>query len=360
LTGDLLQPSPPQAAPVSRRQAAPGSRRRRVGRALLWIAGLLAVAIVILNWTYGRLPAEPKPTGSFVRVGSLRIHYIEHPGAGTPIVLIHGLPGTAEDWNEVTPLLTGERTIAIDRPGFGYSGGGYVPFERQLSTIHALLAKLGVVRPILVGHSYGGTISLGYAERYPGAVRGLVLVDAAAAGLHPGAFERLRAHFLQFLQLPVIEPLADATFSQLLRTASAEAGDSEAFAPDPVAAAHLRRLLAINMTHGNLEALAGEQLAAGGVVDQIDRGLRAIAAPAVVIQGDHDHLVEPVYGRRLAAALPHARLVMLSGGHMQPYDHPASIAAAVHSLDTARGPNAKPNASAHPEAGAGGRAPGRS
>jgi pimeloyl-ACP methyl ester carboxylesterase len=359
LTGDLLQPPSPPAAAVSRPQPAPVSRRRRVGRALLWIAGMLAAAIVILNWTYGRLPAEPKPTGSFVRVGSLRIHYIERPGAGAPIVLIHGLPGTAEDWNEVTPLLRGERTIAIDRPGFGYSGGGYVPFERQLSTIHALLAKLGVEHPILVGHSYGGTISLGYAERYPGEVRGMVLVDAAAAGTHPGAFERLRAHFLQFLQLPVIEQVADATFSQLLRTASAEAGDSEAFAPEPVAPAHLRRLLAINMTHGNLEALAGEQLAAGGVIDQIDRGLRAIAAPTVVIQGKNDRLVEPIYGRRLAAALKDARLQMLSGGHMQPYDHPGAIAAAVHSLDSAQ-PNAKPNTSAHQRPGAGGRPPGRS
>jgi pimeloyl-ACP methyl ester carboxylesterase len=356
LTDDLLQPPPPPAAAVSRRQAAPVSRRRRVGRALLGIAGLLALAIVILNWTYGRLPAEPKPAGSFVRVGSLRIHYIEHPGAGTSVVLIHGLPGTAEDWNEVTPLLKGGRTIAIDRPGFGYSSGGYVPFERQLSTIHALLAKLGVARPILVGHSYGGTISLGYAERYPGEVRGLVLVDAAAAGTHPGSFARLQAHFIQFIQLPVIEQVADATFSQLLRTASAEAGDSEAFAPDPVAAAHLRRLLAINMTHGNLEALAGEYLAAGGVIDQIDRGLQAIDTPAVVIQGDHDHLVEPVYGRRLAAALPHARLVVLGGGHMQPYDHPAAVAAAVHSLDVAHKPTTKPNAGAHSEAAGGGRA----
>jgi pimeloyl-ACP methyl ester carboxylesterase len=51
-------------------------------------------------------------------------------------VLIHGLPGTAEDWEDVTPLLAGHRTIAIDRPGFGYSSGGYVPFNRQLEVIH--------------------------------------------------------------------------------------------------------------------------------------------------------------------------------------------------------------------------------
>jgi pimeloyl-ACP methyl ester carboxylesterase len=308
-------------------------RRHRRRRVVLAVLGGLALAIVILNWTYGRLPAEPKPAGSFAQVGKLRIHYIERPGAGTPVVLIHGLPGTAEDWNAVTPLLAGHRTIAIDRPGFGYSSGGYVPFDQQLSTIHQLLAQLHVTRPILVGHSYGGTISLGYAERYPNEVRGLVLVDAAAAGTHPGSLQRLQAHAIQFLQLPVIRQIADATFSQLLRTVSAEMGDSEAFDPEPVAAAHEQRVLAINMTTGNLKALAGEYLAAG-VIERIDRGLHAIKVPAVVIQGEQDQLVKQVYGRRLAAELPHARLTLLYGGHMQPYVHPAAVAAALNAVET--------------------------
>jgi pimeloyl-ACP methyl ester carboxylesterase len=307
-------------------------RRLPVRRLLLALLATLAVAVVVLNWTYGRLPAEPKPTGSFVQVGKLRIHYFERPGTGVPVVLIHGLPGTAEDFEAVTPLLAGHRTIAIDRPGFGYSTGGYVPFDRQLQTIHELLATLHVVKPILVGHSYGGTIALGFAERYPSEARGLVLVDAAAAGTHPGTFQRLQAHAIKILQLPVIRQIADVTFSQLVRTVSAEQADSAAFHPQPVAAAHERRVLAINMTHGNLEALAGEYLAAGGVVAQIDKGLSAIKTPAVVIQGDADQFVKPIYGRRIAAALPDARLVMVSGGHMAPYTHPATIAGAVESI----------------------------
>jgi pimeloyl-ACP methyl ester carboxylesterase len=130
--------------------------RVSIRRLLLLLLGALALAVVVLNWTYGRLPAEPAPTGSFAQVGNLRIRYIEHRGAGVPVVLIHGLPGTAEDWEDVTPLLAGHRTIAIDRPGYGFSSGGYVPFDRQLEAIRGLLAKLHVRRPILVGHSYGG------------------------------------------------------------------------------------------------------------------------------------------------------------------------------------------------------------
>jgi pimeloyl-ACP methyl ester carboxylesterase len=301
-------------------------------RLLLIVVGVLALAVVVLNWTYGRLPAEPKPTGSFIEVDKLRIHYIEHPGAGTPVVLIHGLPGTAEDWEDVTPLLSGHRTIAIDRPGFGYSTGGYVPFDRQLEVIHDLLAKLHVSRPILVGHSYGGTISLGLAERYPNDVHGLVLVDAAAAGQKIEAFTAAQAHLVKFLQLPVIRQVSNATFGQLLTTVSVNQADAEAFRPLPVVAAHRRRVLEINMTHGNLEAWSGEILASTGVIAQIDKGLSGIETPAVVIQGEQDELVNQSHGRKLAATLPHARLVMLYGGHMQPYDHPVAIATAVRGL----------------------------
>lgn len=307
-------------------------------RVLLRVLAALALIVVALNWTYGRLPAEPRPTGSFVQVGELRIRYLERPGQGTPVVLIHGLPGTAEDFNAVTPLLAGHRTIAIDRPGFGYSSGGYVPFARQLDTIDVLLRQLHVARPILVGHSYGGTIALGFAERYPGEVRGLVLVDAAAAGQRLGSLDQAQAHVVQFLQLPVIRQIANATFAQLLSTVSVNRVDSEAFHPQPVPPAQRRRVLEINMTHGNLEAFAGEQLAANGVVARVDKGLGAIDVPAVVIQGDADRLVKPTYGRRLASSLPEARLQMLPGGHMAPYTHPGAVAAAVQSISESSRP----------------------
>jgi pimeloyl-ACP methyl ester carboxylesterase len=305
---------------------------RRILRYALYGLAVLAIAVVALNWTYGRLPSEPTPTGSFIRLGTLRIHYLERPGSGTPVVLIHGLPGTAEDFNKVTPLLAGHRTIAFDRPGFGYSSGGYVKFDRQIATLDALLRALHVSRPILVGHSYGGTLALAFAERHPEEVSGLVLVDAAAGGQRLSGYEEFQAHLVKVLQAPVVRQIANATFAQLLTTASVKQGDDQAFHPHAVDSAHERRLLEINSTHGNLEAFAGEQLAANGVIDGVDEQLATIDVPAVVIQGSDDQLVEPAHGRRLAATLPDARLAIVSGGHMAPYAHPAAVAGAVLEL----------------------------
>lgn len=305
---------------------------RRALRILLYVLAALALVVVVLNWTLGRLPSEPKPHGSFVTVEGVRIHYLERAGSGTPIVLLHGLPGTAEDWNEVTPLLAGRRTIAIDRPGFGWSGDGYMKFDRQLEVLDALLTRLGASRPVLVGHSYGGTIALGFAERYPNRVSGLVLVDAAAAGTHTDSFERAQAHVVKFLQLPVVHEVANATFGQLLSTTAVNVIDSAAFDPQSVNGAHKHRALAINMTSGNLKAYAGEELEANDVFARIDPRLGSIHVPAIVIQGRKDQLVAPEHGRSLARDLPGARLEMIPGGHMAPYTHPYAVASAVRAV----------------------------
>jgi pimeloyl-ACP methyl ester carboxylesterase len=308
--------------------------RPSIRKILLWGALALAAVVVVLNWTWGRLPVAPKPTGSFVQLAGVKLRYLERPGAEPAVVLIHGLPGTAEDFEDVTPLIAGHRTIAIDRPGYGFSTGGYFTFDRQLQAVHEVIEKFHLGRPVLVGHSYGGTISLGYAERHPGGVRGLVLVDAAAGDCprHDNVFTRAQARFIQAIELPVIAQVADVTFSQLVRTASAEPAESEAFSPAPVNPKHRHRVLAINLKHGNLEAYAGEVLAANKEIETVNRGLATLRVPTVVIQGAQDKLVKPQCGQSIASSVPGAKLQMVPGGHMAPYTHPAVVAAAATSL----------------------------
>ncbi|ADB54084.1 alpha/beta fold hydrolase [Conexibacter woesei] len=305
-----------------------GSRRKRIALGVL--LGLAAL-VVVLNWTWGNLPDEPRRSGSEAQLGDVRVRYVERPGVRPEVLLLHGLPGTAEDFERVTPLLAGHRTIALDRPGFGFSDGGYHPLTEQLTAIEALLDQLAIRRVIVVGHSYGGTLALAFAARHPERVRGLVLVDAAAAGASTTGFERAQARLVQGLSLPVVQPLADVTFAQVMRKASAQMGAEEAFGPDPVDDAYERRLLAVTMQHDDLDAYAAETLVAGDVIEQTDEQLRRIEVPAVVIHGDRDRSVTPEHGRRLAAELPRARFVGVPGGHMVPLVHPDVVAEAVRS-----------------------------
>lgn len=303
-------------------------RRRRTCRISGVVLLVLALLVVVTNWTWGRLPAEPPRGGNAVQLGDVRVRYVERPGTGTPIVLIHGLPGTAEDFEKVTPLLDGHRTIALDRPGYGGSDGGYFAVNRQLRAIDQLLDHLRIRKAVLVGHSYGGTLALAYAARRPERVQGLVLVAAAAGGLQSDTAGRAQARLVQFLSLPVVQPLASVTFSQAMRTASAKSGAAEAFDPDPVQPAYEQRLLATSMRQEDLDAFAGEHLASDDVIADVDDQLPTITTPSIVVQGDGDRSVAPKHGRRIATDLPDALYFPVRGGHMVPLVHPDVVAQA--------------------------------
>lgn len=121
-----------------------------------------------------------------------RWHYLEWPGSGPPIVLLHGLASNAWIFGEVGPrLAAGHRVIAIDQRGHGQSSKpetGY-DFATLSADIAAILDHLGLTDPLLVGHSWGGNVTLDFAVRYPGRARALVWIDGGFLNLRgrPGA-----------------------------------------------------------------------------------------------------------------------------------------------------------------------------
>jgi pimeloyl-ACP methyl ester carboxylesterase len=305
-------------------------KRWTFGRIIKRLLLVAAMVVIVLNWTWGKIPKQPPmPYGKIATVGDLKIHYVEKPGADPPVVMIHGLPGTWGDWNAVTTQLAGRHTLAIDRPGFAYSNGDYVPFDDQLVAIHALTKQLRMKDPVIAGHSYGGTLALGYAAKYPKETHSIVLVDAAAPPDDVSAFTKVQAQLVKVLQVPVIKQVADATFSQALRTSSADSGDKVAFDPNPVNPEHKKRLLELNMQSDDLKAYAGEILNLGDVFNSLDPKIKTIKTRAFIIQGREDKDVEPQTATTLKSELPHSSLLMLSGGHMQPYVHPREVASQI-------------------------------
>lgn len=130
---------------------------------------------------------------------ALQMAYLDVPAAtpnGRTAVLLHGKNFCAATWEGQIRALSaaGYRVIAPDQIGFCKSSkpAAYQFTFRQLAeNTHALLDKLGIERPILVGHSTGGMLAAHYALLYPKAVEQLVLVnpvgleDWSAKGLPP-------------------------------------------------------------------------------------------------------------------------------------------------------------------------------
>ena len=132
----------------------------------------------------------PFTQDKYVTVNDLNLHYRDWEGAGQPMVMLHGLASNNHIWDFVIPHLShGYHVLAVDQRGHGltnYPGHDY-SFTAVTQDLHAFLLALGIKRPVLVGHSWGGSVVLHYAALYPDYVAALVLVD--------GGFEDLpQAH----------------------------------------------------------------------------------------------------------------------------------------------------------------------
>jgi len=107
--------------------------------------------------------------------------YSVREGTGYPILFIHGFSHNRHVWDCITAELNpGLRPYRIDLRGHGDSGwsaqGHYAPqdYARDLPRV---VDELGLERLLLVGHSLGGLTAALFADRFPEAVEGLVLVD---------------------------------------------------------------------------------------------------------------------------------------------------------------------------------------
>jgi pimeloyl-ACP methyl ester carboxylesterase len=97
-------------------------------------------------------------------------------GAGTPVVFFHGLTFDRRSWRPVVERLGGSvRSVAVDLPAHGESGGAPAPLEQVAAQVHELLSSLAVERPIVVGHSMMSGLAAMYALSH--ATRGVVMVD---------------------------------------------------------------------------------------------------------------------------------------------------------------------------------------
>ena len=115
--------------------------------------------------------------------GGVRLHYVER-GQGRPVVFLHGNGMMVEDM-VISGVLRAAaeksyRGIAIDRPGFGHSDrprGSAWTAAAQAALLPRAFERLGIERPIVVGHSLGTMVALALALNHPHQVSGLVLAS---------------------------------------------------------------------------------------------------------------------------------------------------------------------------------------
>lgn len=128
----------------------------------------------------------------YLIVNGIKIRYIDQNKNGHPVIFIHGLGGSIENWgNNIGQLISSElRIIALDLPGFGLSDKSKTRYsiEFYANFVTRFLEAIGVYHKVsLIGSSLGGQIAAEIAIRNSGIVSKLVLISPAGAA--PRSFE---------------------------------------------------------------------------------------------------------------------------------------------------------------------------
>ncbi len=111
----------------------------------------------------------------------VRLACLDFGGAGSTVLLLHGLAGHAGEWFETASWLTGtHRVVALDVRGHGESEHhpADVSSSAQVADVAFVIEQLASGPVVLVGQSLGGVTALMVAARHPNLVRSLVLADA--------------------------------------------------------------------------------------------------------------------------------------------------------------------------------------
>jgi pimeloyl-ACP methyl ester carboxylesterase len=261
----------------------------------------------------------------WVTIDGRRVNVIEL-GSGPPVVFIHGLSGSWQNWLEQLPVFAREhRVIAFDLPGFGVSE---MPREKITISgygrfVDALLDELGAGTVAVVGNSMGGFIGIELAISFPDRVERLVLVSAA--GLSVEYLRNERA-----LALLTVAENRLAAYSGWL------ASRSDALARRPGA----RRMIFGIVAHrpdllpGPLVAEQVRGSGKPGFVPALDAltdypirdRLGEIACPTLIVWGSEDKLVPARDADEFARLIPNARkVVWRDTGHVAMLERPAAF-----------------------------------
>jgi pimeloyl-ACP methyl ester carboxylesterase len=270
---------------------------------------------------------------NYVEVSGARIRYHETgPSDGTPVVLLHGIGRSLEDWELQHSRLPSEhRVISLDMPGFGLSQR--LPAPTSLGSladgVWAALTELKASSPIhLMGNSLGGAVAMRMTVDEPARVRTLTLVSSAGFGRTVTAALRILA--VPGLGRPLLRRMADPRIAR--RTERSIFFDRALVTPERIetavkiarqpdfAAVYLEAAKALGGLRGVAPRWRSELLPR---VAQLDK-------PTLLLWGARDLILPSLHMEAARLAFPSARAhVFPDTGHMPQIERPDEFAATV-------------------------------
>lgn len=131
----------------------------------------------------------------YININGVQTYY-EIEGNGEPILFIHGIDSDSRMWEkQFDTLAKSYQTIRFDLRGFGHTPMPAGEFHIQ-DDINELMESLEIHSAHIVGYSFGGTVALPFAMKYPSRVKSLILAGAGMVGYNWS--EQLSTYFQDF------------------------------------------------------------------------------------------------------------------------------------------------------------------
>jgi len=278
----------------------------------------LAAIALINRHLSNKAEHDNPPAGRFLEVSGVRLHYVER-GSGEPLVLLHGNGSMIQDFESsglIDLAAKDFRVIVFDRPGFGHSDRPrnvvWTP-DAQAELIKRALDRLGVSNAIVLGHSWGASVAVALALKYPGLVRGLVL---ASGYYYPTA----RADVLAMgaPSLPLIGDILSHTLSPLISRATWPLMMAKIFGPRSVPNKFEAFPKEMALRPSQIRASAAESALMIPDAFHLRKKYVDLKMPVVIIAGEQDRLIDiDSQSARLHSDVSQSRFHRIPGnGHM--------------------------------------------
>jgi pimeloyl-ACP methyl ester carboxylesterase len=304
------------------RRSVPARRRNTtaapyVTASAVAIGALAAIALVNRHLAKKAEHDNP-PAGRFLEVNGVRLHYVER-GEGDPLVLLHGNGSMIEDFESsglIDLAAKNYRVIVFDRPGFGHSDRPrnvlWTP-DAQAELIKHALARLGVSNPIVLGHSWGASVAVALALKYPALVRGLIL---ASGYYYPTA--RVDVVAMAAPALPLIGDMLSYTLSPLISRAAWPMMMTKIFGPRSVPEKFQAFPKEMALRPSQIRASAAESAMMIPDAFKLRKHYADLTMPVVIIAGEQDRLIDTdTQSARLHSEISQSRFHRFPGnGHM--------------------------------------------
>ncbi len=250
---------------------------------------------------------------------------LRHGGEGPPVVLIHGITGSSEQWLPVMdPLAESFTVLAPDLLGHGESAKprGDYSLGAYASGIRDLLVGLEVPAATIVGHSLGGGIAMQFAYQFPERCERLVLVSSGGLGAEVNPL--LRAASLPGSEL--VLPLLTASRLLAAGTAIGSALGRLGLKTGPDLAELARGYASLSDPETRaafIHTLRAVIDLGGQRVSATDRLYLTARMPSLIVWGSRDQIIPVEHARAAHEAMPGSRLEVFDGtGHFPQLEHP--------------------------------------